>query len=90
MELLIAIISFLYAGVGVIAIIGYLPTIRDLLYKKPSANISSYAIWTLVSTVTFLYALLVISVLLLEIVTGLLLATNAIILILALRLKYIN
>ncbi|MFA5173728.1 MAG: hypothetical protein WC438_00940 [Candidatus Pacearchaeota archaeon] len=88
MNLLLTIISFLYAGTGIVAIIGYLPTIKDLLYKKQSANINSYVIWSIVSTITFLYALLVISDLLLELITGLILISNVLILILTLRLKY--
>jgi hypothetical protein len=87
MDYLLTIISLLYAGTGIIAIVGYLPTIRDLLHKKRSANIHSYMIWTAASAITFLYAFLVISDLLLEIITGLLLALNAIIFILALRLN---
>ena len=86
MNLILIIISFLYAGTGIIAIVGYVPTIKDLLRKKKSANIHSYIIWTLCSGVSFLYALLVISDLLLEIMTGLNFASCAIILLLALRL----
>ncbi|OYT34454.1 MAG: hypothetical protein B6U87_02000 [Candidatus Aenigmarchaeota archaeon ex4484_52] len=87
MELILTIISFLYAGTGIIAIIGYLPTIKDLLRRKESANIHSYIVWTLCGCVSFLYALLVISDLLLESVVGLNFAFCAIILILASRLK---
>lgn len=87
MDLILIIIAFLYAGTGIVATVGYFPTIKDLLYKKESANIHSYIIWTLCSGITFLYALLVVSDLLLEIVTGLNFASCAIILILALRLK---
>ncbi len=88
MEIIIAIIAFLYASTGIIATIGYLPTIRDLTKKIASANIHSYIIWTFCASITFLYALLVISDLLLEIVTGLNFVSCAIILTLALKLKY--
>jgi len=88
MGIITAIIAFLYAGTGIIATIGYIPTIRDLTKKIASANIHSYIIWTSCASITFLYALLVISDLLLEIVTGLNFASCATILILALRLKY--
>ncbi|MBU2576194.1 MAG: hypothetical protein KKF50_00550 [Nanoarchaeota archaeon] len=88
METILTIIAFLYASTGIIATIGYIPTIRDLTKKIASANIQSYVIWTFCSCITFLYALLVISDLLLEIVTGLNFASCAIILILALKLKY--
>jgi len=88
MEFILTIIAFLYASTGIIATIGYFPTIRDLMKKIASANINSYIIWTFCSLITFLYALLVISDLLLEIVTGLNFVSCAIILILALKLKY--
>jgi len=88
MEIILKIIAFLYASTGIIATIGYFPTIRDLIKKIASANINSYIIWTFCSLITFLYALLVISDLLLEIVTGLNFVSCAIILILALKLKY--
>ena len=84
------IIAFLYASTGIVATIGYIPTIRDLIKKVASANIHSYIIWTFCSGVTFLYALLVISDLLLEIVTGLNFAFCAIILSLALKLRRKN
>lgn len=88
MEFILTIIAFLYASTGIIATIGYLPTIKDLIRKIANANIHSYIIWTFCSCITFLYALLVISDLLFEIVTGLNFASCAIILILALKLKY--
>jgi len=88
MEFLLILITFLYATTGIIAIIGYIPTIRDLTKRTASANIYSYIIWTFSSCITFLYALLIISDLLLEIVTGLNFVSCATILILALRLKY--
>ena len=88
MDLLLKIIIFLYAGTGIIATIGYLPTIKDLYHKKPSANINSYVVWTFCAGTTFLYAIMAISDLLLEIVTGLNFLSCAIILILAIRLKY--
>ena len=88
MNLLFTIITFLYAGTGIIATIGYLPTIKDLIKKVTSANIHSYILWTISSCITFLYAYLIISDLLLEIITGLNFISCAIILILTLKLKY--
>ena len=88
MEIILTIIAFLYASTGIIATIGYIPTIRDLIKKIACANIHSYVIWIFCSCIIFFYALLVISDLLLEIVTGLNFASCAIILILALKLKY--
>ncbi len=71
MNTLLIILSFLYASTGIVATIGYLPTIKDLLKRKKSANISSYIVWTFCSLISFLYALIIVSDLLLEIVTGL-------------------
>lgn len=90
MDWTLAIIAFLYAGTGIIATIGYIPTIKDLIKKVPSANISSYIVWTFCACITFIYAFLVVSDLLLEIVTGLNLASCALILILAVKLKYFH
>jgi uncharacterized protein with PQ loop repeat len=88
MDLPLKIILFLYAGTGIVAAIGYLPTIKDLYHKKPSANINSYIVWTLCAGISFLYAIMVISDLLLEIITGLNFLFCAVILILAIKLKY--
>ncbi len=90
MDLPLEIISFFYALAGTIAIVGYLPTIKDLYQKKPSANINSYILWTFCGGIGLLYATVVISDLLLEIVTGLGFLSCAIILVLALRLKYLK
>jgi len=87
MNIFSIIISFLYAGTGVVATIGYLPTIRDLLKGKKSASILSYIIWTSCAFVVFLYAIFVVSNLLLEVVTGLNFICCALIWILAFRLK---
>jgi len=87
-ELLLKVIIILYASVGVIGVIGFFPTIKDLLLKKKSANVHSYVIWTFCSGVSFLYAFLIIKDLLFEVVTGLLFACSFITLILSLKLKY--
>lgn len=86
MNILLTILSILYAGVGIIVVVGYLPTIRDLRKKVASANIHSYMIWTFCAGVTFLYAFFVVSDLLLEIVTGLNFISCLVILISSLKL----
>jgi len=89
MDLLLRIITFLYAGTGVVTVLGYLPTIKDLYHRKrPSANINSYIIWTLCSGIVLLYMMMATSDLLLQTVTGLNFLFCFIILILAIRLKY--
>lgn len=88
MQELLTILIFLYASTGIIAIIAYLPTIKDLLKGIPSANIDSYFIWSFTSFVSFMYAIFIISDLLLEIVTGLGFVSCTTILALSLGLKY--
>ena len=87
MELL-PIIAILYAWSGVAGVLAYLPTIKDLARGISSANVSSYVIWTASAGVALLYAVLVISDLLLEIIVGLNFAACAIILVLAVNLKH--
>jgi hypothetical protein len=87
MELLLQFLIVAYAGTGIVATIGYIPTIIDLIHKKKSANVPSYAIWTFCSIITFLYALFILSDLLLRVVTGLNFLCCAVILILGIRLN---
>jgi hypothetical protein len=70
MDFLLELLIFAYASTAIIAVIGYWPTIRDLYRKKPSANVSSYIIWTLDTGIVFLYSLFVVTDLLFRIVSG--------------------
>lgn len=63
-------ISIFYASTGVIATAGYVPTIKDLVKKKQSANIPSYYIWAFTYFIGLLYASMVIQDLLFSIVSG--------------------
>lgn len=85
---LLIILAFLYAGTGIVSIVGYFPTIRDLFKKKKSANADSYIIWTLCEGMALLYVLFAVKDILLELVIGANFACCAIILILAENLKY--
>jgi hypothetical protein len=87
MELVLQFLIIAYAGTGIIATIGYIPTIIDLIHKKKSANVPSYAIWTFCSIITFLYALFRLQDLLLRIVTGLNFLCCATVLVLGIRLN---
>ncbi len=88
-EILLQLLIIVYAGTGVIATIGYIPTIKDLwIHKKKSANITSYIIWTFCAGSAFSYALFVLQDLLVRIVTGLNFVSCLVILVLALRLNY--
>ena len=86
-ELLLHLLIIAYASVGVIGIIAYWPTIRDLYRKKPSANINSYILWTATSGIGFLYSLFILSDLLLRIISGLYLGANALVLLLGIKLR---
>ena len=49
-----------YASTGIVATIGYFPTIKDLwIHKRKSANIASYIIWTITTGIAFLYSLFI-------------------------------
>ena len=88
-EILLQILILAYAIVGVVATIGYIPTIKDLwLHKKMSANVNSYLIWTVCSGITVLYSLFILPDLLFQIVSGLNFVSCALILLLSIVLKY--
>ena len=87
-ELLLQLLIITYASVSVIGIVAYWPTIKDLYRKKPSANINSYILWTVGSGIGFLYSLFILSDLLLRIVSGLYLGANALVLLLAIKLRH--
>lgn len=88
MEVFITIISFLFATTGIVAVIGYLPTIKDLIRGIPSANILSYLIWTISNLISLLYIIFVVPDLLLGLVLGSNFLACLVILILAFRTKY--
>lgn len=86
-EILKQLLILAYASVGVIGIVAYWPTIRDLCNNKPSANISSYIIWVATNFVTFLYALFVLDDLPVRIVSGAYFFVNSLVLFLRIRVK---
>lgn len=87
-ELLLWVLTIAYGGVGIIGLIAYWPTIRDLYYhKKPSANIPSYIMWTGTTAIAFLYSLFILPDLLFIIVSGINFAACALVLFLSVRLR---
>ena len=89
--LLIKLLSIAYACVGIISLLAYWPTIRDLSHhKKPSANISSFSLWTITSGITLLYSIFILPDLLFRLVSGLNFFACSIVLILSLKLKSEN
>jgi hypothetical protein len=87
-ETLLNILAVAYLSTGIIAVIGFWPTIKDLYHKKHSANITTYILWTFVSVIGVLYGLFILKDLLYIIVSMLNLIGCAIILFLAMRLKH--
>jgi hypothetical protein len=88
-EILLQVLTAAYAAAGAVAVIGYMPTIKDLWrHKKKSANTSSYAIWTACSGTGFLYSIFILPDLLFRIVSGINFTSSAAILLLCLTLKY--
>lgn len=87
-ELFLQAITVAYAGVGVIGLIAYWPTIKDLYHhKKASANIASYILWTGTASISFLYSLFILQDLLFRIVSGINFLACMIVLILSINLK---
>jgi hypothetical protein len=86
-NILIYVISGLFAIIGVIDVVAYLPTIKDLIKKMPSANIKSYAIWSISGFIGLLYAAIVLQDLLFTLVEILHFGLCFIIYILAIRNK---
>ena len=87
-ELLLQALIIAYACVGVVAIIAYWPTIKDLYHhKKQSANTTSFLLWTITSGVAFLYSIFILEDILVRIVSGLSFASCSIILFLSIKLK---
>lgn len=89
-EIFITILTFAYGIGGIIIFLGFLPTIRDLWQGKPSANISTYLIWTITTLLTSLYGFFVLDNWLFNVVINLQLLACLIILVLRLRLKNIE
>ncbi|MFH1228130.1 MAG: hypothetical protein V1701_09545 [Planctomycetota bacterium] len=86
--ILLNLLVMAYGATGIVGFIAYWPTIKDLYYhKKPSANISSYVLWTATSGIAFLYAMFVLPDLLFIIVSGMNFAACALVLLLSIRLK---
>jgi hypothetical protein len=87
-ELLLNILIVAYGAVGVVGLIAYLPTIKDLYHhQKPSANIASYALWTFTGGIGFLYSLFILPDFLFRFVSGMNFGACALVLFLSLGLK---
>jgi hypothetical protein len=86
-EILLRTLVVAYGLTGVLSVYAYWPTVRDLYFrKKPSANVSSYILWSFSSGIAFLYSIFILSDLLLRIMSGLGFLACTTILILSIRL----
>lgn len=87
-EILLHTLIIAYGGVGIIGVIAYWPTIKDLYhYKKSSANVASYVLWTTTSGIAFLYSLFILPDLLFRIVSGVNFVACILVLFLSINLK---
>lgn len=77
-----------YGVGGMVTFAGFFPTIRDLWKGKPSANVSTYVVWSTTTFLTLLYAMLVVHDLLFSFVIGLQLVACGAVLVLRVRLKW--
>ena len=87
MNILLQILTLVYASIGIISAVAYWPTIKDLYHKKPSANITSYQLWTATSAIAVLYGWFILKDLPYKFVSGIGFIACATILILSMRIK---
>lgn len=86
----IYILTAVYGVSGIITFLGFLPTIKDLWHKKPSANSHTYYVWTATTFVASLYGFFILQNLMFNIVINLQLTACITVLALRLRLKCIT
>ena len=87
-ETFLSILVIAYGTTGIVGILAYWPTIKDLYYyRKKSANIASFVMWVATSGITFLYSLFILSDLLLRIMSGMNFLACVLVLFLSLGLK---
>ncbi len=90
-ETTLRILTSAYIFTGILNVAAYWPTIKDLYYyKKPSANLNSYALWTVTSGTNFLYVMTVLNDFYVQAVSGAIFLICATILLLCLKLKCDN
>lgn len=87
--LFIELLAWAYSITGVISVIAYWPTIKDLMHhKKKSANIDSYILWTVSMGVAFLYSLIVLPDLPFIVVSGLNFIACAVVLFYSIKIRH--
>ncbi len=81
-------LTSLYSIWWIITFLWFVPTMKDLRNKKPSANITTYIVWSATTLFTSLYGIFILKDLVFIIVINLQLLACLIVLILRLRLNY--
>ena len=88
-EILLGTFSVLYGSVAILTLVAYYPTIVDLYHhKKPSANFSTYLLWSLASGIGFLYGIFVLPDVAFLLNAGVNFFANTVILFLRLRIPH--
>lgn len=86
-QLLIQILSLAYSAGGVICLIAYWPTIKDLaIHKKPSANNATYAMFIFYAASAFLYSIFVLPNVLFSVMSAINLLCCTVVLVLNMKL----
>lgn len=86
----IIILTFLYSIGWIVTFLWFLPTMRDLYNKKPSANISTYIVWWITTFITSLYGIFILKDLVFIIVINLQLLATIMVLVLRVRLSLLK
>ena len=84
----ITVLTAVYSVAGIITFLGFMPTMKDLWYQKPSANVQTYIVWTFTTLVTSLYGFFILQDLVFNVVINLQLLACVIVLFLRIRLSF--
>ncbi len=82
-----AALALAYGGTGIIGVVAYWPTIKDLWRGRPSANVLSYFIWVATNFISWLYGMLILKDAMFIFVSSLYLFANGLTLFLRLKIK---
>ena len=86
----ITILTTIYWVSGILSMIAYFPTIRDLRKRIPSANIYTYILWFCYYIIALVYGIFVLKDKVFLMITSLDLTIILFIIFLICRLKYLN
>lgn len=91
MSIFTGILTVLYAISGIISLLAYAPTMKDVvIHQKKSANRSSYVLWTFTTLVGFLYCIFLVPDLMVTALYGLSFIACLIILLASIRIDIIE